>query len=87
MLEELAEFNKAIKEYAMLEAADALVDLIYFAIGTAHCFGIDLAPFWEEAHRANMEKIAAPARHKNAAKPEHWQPPNLEAAFERMRKF
>lgn len=37
--------------------ADALVDTQYFVDGTANAYGLDLMPFFEEVHRANMNKL------------------------------
>jgi len=39
------------------EIADALVDCQYFVDGTANAYGLDLDPFFDEVHRANMGKL------------------------------
>lgn len=39
------------------QIADALVDAQYFVDGTANAYGLDLMPFFEEVHRANMNKL------------------------------
>jgi len=41
------------------QIADALVDCQYFVDGTANAYGLDLMPFFEEVHRANMTKLWA----------------------------
>lgn len=37
--------------------ADALVDLVYFALGTAVMLGLPWQKLWDDVHRANMTKI------------------------------
>lgn len=39
------------------QIADALVDCQYFVDGTANAYGLDLEPFFDEVHRANMTKL------------------------------
>jgi len=39
------------------QIADALVDCQYFVDGTANTYGLDLMPFFDEVHRANMSKL------------------------------
>lgn len=39
------------------QIADALVDAQYFVDGTANAYGLDLMPFFDEVHRANMNKL------------------------------
>lgn len=39
------------------QIADALVDCQYFVDGTANAYGLDLMPFFDEVHRANMSKL------------------------------
>lgn len=38
---------------------DALVDLVYVAVGTAHLHGFDFAEAWRRVHSANMMKVRA----------------------------
>ncbi|MFD1955978.1 hypothetical protein ACFSL6_17820 [Paenibacillus thailandensis] len=54
MLEELTEFAAADD---VVEQADALIDLIYFAIGTFTLIGVNPAPLFEIVHEANMGKV------------------------------
>lgn len=57
MLDE--EFSEAEDAYISLEAAeylDALVDLIYVAIGTCIAYGWDIEEAFERVHRSNMTK-------------------------------
>lgn len=62
---------------------DALVDLVYVAIGTAYLHGYDFNEAWRRVHNANMKKIRA---HKvdeskrgstyDVVKPVGWEAPN-----------
>ena len=72
MEEELEEF---IDAETLADQADALLDLIYFAIGTLLRMGIDPRVGWDEVHRANMDKVPADAW-KHSIKPEDWEPPS-----------
>lgn len=80
--EELDEFQKAHKDYNLIEAGDALIDLVYVAHGTAHIMGIPWELMWNEVQRANMSKVRAtsPDQSKRGTaldviKPEGWIPP------------
>lgn len=54
--EELDEFLLAAKQQNMEEMADALVDIVYVAIGTAVMMGLPWDEMWDEVQRANMTK-------------------------------
>jgi predicted HAD superfamily Cof-like phosphohydrolase len=83
--EELQEFEDGSKvmDHAMM--ADALVDLVYVALGTAHLFGYPWQRLWNDVQRANMAKMRATAASQSARntafdviKPEGWTPPRTE---------
>ena len=57
MQEELDEFTDAVYAQNMEEQADALVDLVYFTLGTAVMLGIPFQILWDDVHRANMQKV------------------------------
>lgn len=57
MLEELDEFAEASFQNDLPEMADAIVDLLYFAFGTASVMGIDIEPLFDAVHAANMDKL------------------------------
>lgn len=63
LLEELDELVLDHTRDDLKGALDALIDLVYVALGTAHMMG--LAPYWQEGwnkvQTANMAKIAAPS--------------------------
>ena len=65
---------------------DALIDLVYFALGTAEMMGLPWQEMWDEVHRANMAKERCTSREQSKRlnmidvyKPEGWAPPDLEA--------
>ena len=77
MEEELREYIEADSKE---EKLDALVDLVYLAIGTALLHGFDFNGAWKAVHEANMQKIRGynPDQHKlGVVKPGGWTPPDL----------
>lgn len=62
--------------------ADALVDLVYFALGTAVMLGLPWQQLWDDVHRANMSKVRGikPTRGHAAdvVKPDGWVGPRTE---------
>jgi len=54
MLEELEEFRKA---GSIHDQADAMVDLMYFALGTLVEMGVRPGPLFDNVHSANMKKL------------------------------
>lgn len=55
--EEIVELKKAIDENDLSEVLDALADIVYVALGTAHYFNAPFVPIWDEVQRSNMERI------------------------------
>ena len=55
--EELDEFKQALENNDLLEAADALTDILYVAYGAGHAFGIDLDACFNEVQNSNMSKL------------------------------
>lgn len=85
--EELQELLKAYRDQDIVGVADAIVDLVYVALGTAHMFGIPFDEVFREVQRANMEKERSNGdedpRSKRGSgldvvKPEGWRPPDVE---------
>lgn len=83
--EELDEFEEAHDEGDLAKCLDALVDLVYVAIGTADIMGLPFNQAWHEVHKANMAKQRA--EHPNQSKrgtqydvikPPGWTPPDIE---------
>lgn len=88
MLEEINEF---IDAKDVVEQADAMIDTIYFALGTLVEIGIEPEILFDIVQEANMSKIWPDGKpHFNqmgkTIKPEGWQDPHekLKAAIEKM---
>lgn len=81
IMEEVAEFLIAKDIY---EQADAMIDLIYFALGTLVEMGIKPDGLFEIVQNANMSKLGAdgkPIYNKKDGKiikPENWEDPTSE---------
>lgn len=94
MREELEEFEDAYEDGDQAEMADALVDLVYVVLGTAHVLGYPWEAVWQEVHQANMRKQRAPSsgegsRYGNGydvIKPAGWVAPNVAAVLKRYWK-
>jgi hypothetical protein len=54
--EELEEFEEGVREGDLAKCADALVDLVYVALGTAHMQMLPWDELFAEVQRANMTK-------------------------------
>lgn len=70
---------------------DALIDLVYVAMGTAHLKAFPWQEGWNEVQRANMTKVRAQPDGSDSkrgssfdvVKPEGWRPPNLKSILAR----
>jgi predicted HAD superfamily Cof-like phosphohydrolase len=85
MKEELQEYIDGVIVDDKARQLDALVDLVYVALGTAYLHGFDFREAWRRVHRANMSKVLANPEgdtrsHRDVkydiVKPEGWVPPN-----------
>jgi predicted HAD superfamily Cof-like phosphohydrolase len=88
MQEELNEFNESHLLCDLEGCADALVDLVYVAHGTALMMGIPWQKIWDEVQRANMSKVRATSEDQSkrkstldVIKPEGWIAPDHKAAL------
>lgn len=87
MSEELFEFLTAHERDDLPGMADALIDLVYVAMGTAVWLGLPWQELWDEVQRANMSKVPAEkmpdgARHSfDVRKPPGWEPPDVEGVI------
>ncbi len=84
LLEELQEYLNGISQHDYEMALDSLVDLIWFACGTAHVHGFDFDEAWKRVREANMAKVRATDASQSKrgtkldiVKPEGWKPPDL----------
>lgn len=59
MQEELDEYKKAFLENDLEGQFDALIDLVYVALGTAYLQGLPFQAGWRRVQVANMSKIRA----------------------------
>ena len=64
LMEELAEYTQAITKKDDAAALDALVDIVYIALGTAWLFNLPFEKAWKEVQTANMKKIRAKCKSK-----------------------
>ena len=78
MQEELDEFSQASAGQDLAGQADALVDLVYVAIGTAVQLGLPWDQLWDDVQRANMAKEVGVTKRGYAhdvCKPPGWEGP------------
>lgn len=81
MEEEIEEFVAATSQQDMVKAADALADLVYVALGTAHQMGLPFDEIWVAVHKANMQKLRGVGKRGmiyDAVKPPEWVGPEAE---------
>lgn len=90
MLEEINEF---IEAEDVIEQADAMIDLIYFALGTLVEIGVTPDELFSIVHEANMSKLWEDGKpHYNeqgkTIKPSTWEDPHekLAKAIEEMKE-
>ena len=91
LMEELAEYTQAITKKDSAGALDALVDIVYIALGTAWLFNLPFEKAWNEVQKANMSKVRAKSKSKkrgtafDVIKPKGWEAPNIERIVEEER--
>ena len=87
-MEELAEYTQAITKKDDAGALDALIDIVYIALGTAWLFNMPFEKGWREVQIANMKKIRAKSKSKkrgtefDVIKPKGWKAPNIDRIVE-----
>lgn len=66
-----------------------LCDVLYVTIGTAVAMGLDIEPFFEEVHKANMSKLEGVVETKDGKvqKSDTYRPPQLELLEPVMASF
>lgn len=80
--EELQEYEDAVTAGDLEEQFDALIDLVYFALGTAHRQGLPFDEGFDIVNGANMLKEVHRAKQRRnfdleVTKPEGWKSPDL----------
>lgn len=70
-------------QHQLEQSLDALVDLVYVALGTSYLHGFDFGEAWRRVQAANMAKVRAASSEDSSrgssydvVKPEGWQPPD-----------
>lgn len=95
LFEEIRELIEGNVKQDLAKVADALVDIVWVALGTAHYAGIPFDALWEEVKRANMEKRpwkeGDPIKPRNAlglevVKPDGWRPPDIDGVLRKFRE-
>ena len=89
--EEIGELMKAIGDRDVVEVADALIDLTYVAMGTAHYCNLPWEQLFSEVHRSNMQKERAtkdtPSKRgrgdNDLVKPIWWTKPDIAGVIQR----
>lgn len=80
--EELRELQDSHAQSDLDGQVDALIDLIYVAVGTLGEMGVTVQPTWDEVQRANMRKRRGEKSTRSgsagydAVKPDDWTGPN-----------
>lgn len=89
--EELHEFEEAVELGDQAKMIDALVDLVYVAMGTAHLYGFPWDEVWTAVQEANMKKERGQPNDARSTrggvtwdvvKPEGWQSPDVRGILE-----
>lgn len=88
--EEFGELIEGLNEQDAPKVFDALLDLVYVAMGTAHILGFPWQEGWNAVQAANMTKVRANENGSNSTrkskfdvvKPEGWQPPDIAGILE-----
>ena len=82
IMEELSEYLRACEENSLVDAADALVDLVYVTMGCSHAMGLPFDQLFNVVHEANMNKEPANdyirslrGSQYDVVKPMGWQAP------------
>lgn len=91
MQEELDEFIEGRDERDPAKMADALIDLVYVAMGTAHFMGIPWQELWDEVQRANITKVRAAKDGSDSlrgsgfdvVKPAGWRGPDIDGILKK----
>jgi len=87
MLEEINEFLEAVHDEDIVEQADAMIDVIYFALGTLVEIGVDPQPLFDIVQNANMSKLWSDGKAHyyqdgKVMKPEGWEDPHPKLVVE-----
>jgi len=93
LMEELAEYTQAITKKDDAAALDALIDIVYIALGTAWLFNLPFEKGWNEVQKANMSKLRSKIKSLkrgttyDVIKPKDWIAPNIEKIVEEEKEI
>ena len=93
LMEELSEYTNAIVKKDTAGALDALVDIVYIALGTAWLFNLPFDKAWKEIQSDNMKKVRAKDKTGkrgtkfDVIKPKGFREPNIERIIEEEREW
>lgn len=80
----LVQKNEVMEQPDLEHRFDALIDLVYVALGTAYLHGFNFNEGWRRVHEANMKKVRAERVEQSArgstfdvVKPAGWTAPDL----------
>lgn len=82
--EEVDELEDALNANDKVGTVDALIDMIYFAVGTLDLLGVDADAHWDAVQKANMKKERGIKASRpdsggfDCIKPFGWEPPEKE---------
>lgn len=79
MQEELNEYIQSVQNNDREGQLDALIDLVYVALGTAYYENFNFDEAFKTVHSANMKKIQQSTERSkwDVVKPKGWTPPNI----------
>lgn len=87
--EELQEYKEAVYRGDLAQQFDALIDLVYVAMGTAQLHGFPWQKGWELVQAANMAKVKARSALESTrgyaldvVKPHGWTPPDIQTVLD-----
>ena len=90
LYEEMLELLDAYVKKDLPGISDALIDIVYVAMGTAHHHGLPWEALWDEVQQANMKKIKARSKEESkrgsthdVIKPPGWKPPDIAGVLRR----
>lgn len=87
--EEFYELTMAVKNFDVVETADACADLIWVIEGLCHSLGIPLQQVWDEVARSNFSKTVGGKLIKRedgkVLKPDTYSPPDIKTIIDEAR--
>tara|TARA_R110000824_G_scaffold167181_6_gene343984 strand:+ start:5477 stop:5905 length:429 start_codon:yes stop_codon:yes gene_type:complete len=89
--EELDELENAYINKDLTQVADALVDIVYVAMGTAHLHNLPWEELWNEVQQTNLAKQRVSSLKDSkrmsifdVVKPKNWKAPRIKAILKKF---